>query len=152
METEPILTPDVAEEGAKPKLFNSAIFAGITAASSEAPSPQREPEGIQKHEEIIPLTVDDIRGLFEAPFDFLAWKTSFPQWKLSEEQTQRLCRLWLKPLSKIAAKTQNFDVILAAIASFGIVMEKIGDYSIEHHNRTRNEGQRENELSKEQTA
>ncbi len=142
------------ENNGSERIFSSSIFRTVEQMDSAGVSPDKmatfETPKEKPEEAPIILEYDDIRGLLEAPFDFMAWRTKFPGWKLREEQTQRLCKLWLKPMTRLCAKVKNVDVILAAISTFEVVLEKQGDYAIEHNNRTRNERQGENELLEKQ--
>jgi len=149
----PIEAEQIEDTG---RVFNSSIFKTVEQMESAGVAPDKmasfSPPADAIAEVPLVLEYDDIRGLLEAPFDFMAWKTKFPGWKLREEQTQRLCKLWLKPLTRLCGKVKNIDVILAAITTFEVILEKGGDYAIEYNNRTRNAGAGEDELSEKQIA
>jgi len=140
--------PETIEAQQPKRVFNSALFSqleGIEKLSPESKTAEGLPAAQPESETVI-LEAEDVEGLVVMPFDFMAFKTKYPGWQLDEKQTKSMCRLWLKPIQRLCGKYKQTDLLIAAITTAGIFMEKSLEYRIECDNRTRNERQRENEL------
>lgn len=132
-ETKPVAEPESNQ------VFQPSIFEQIEELEKETPSHKEGellPKEEKKSEELPTYTAEDIAGLVEAPFDFMAWKTKFPQWKLDEKQTERLSKLWLKPIVRLCAKVgAPAEIVIASFTTLAIVLEKQLEFMIEKDNQ-----------------
>jgi len=157
MDNEEIVQTEQSEtETGRPHVFNSDIFSQMAAAEHAGIAPDKAltaeipSQGIEKPaaEEVV-LDPEDIEGLLQMPFDFMAFKTKYSGWKLDEEQTKRLARLWLKPIQKLCGKYKHIELLVAVATTGSIILEKQLEYGIEYNNRARNAGQGQDQLSEE---
>ncbi len=98
-------------------------------------------------EEMVKLEPEDVMGLVEFPFDVASILTKWEGYGLDEDESKRLSKLFLKPVSRLLAKQKHADLALAAITAVGIFVEKTFEYRVENHNRPRDEGKGKDQLS-----
>lgn len=68
---------------------------------------------------------EDLKGLVEFPFDISSLLTKHKGFELTEEESDRLTKLFLKPFQRTFGNTENMDWLLFGMAMVSITTEKI---------------------------
>lgn len=97
----------------------------------------------------IKLVPEDLQGIVQMPFDITAFVTKYKGFGLSDNEAERLCKIWLKPIQRLYGMNPNLDLWIAVTCTLSIIGEKTIEYTLERDSRARYERQRKDELSKE---
>lgn len=102
----------------------------------------------------IEIDLDTSKILVGVPFDVAAFITKSNEMLLTENETEKLGKLWRGPLQRLLSQYENSDIAIAAIATLGIVGEKYYVYKseLDTRNNSGNERERENKLHEVTTA
>lgn len=92
------------------------------------------------------LDPGDVQGLVEFPFDIASLVTKYPDFVLTQEESDRLSKLFCKPLEKILAKYDDAVLALAATTLISVMAEKYIAYRIHNQSSTRDAGEGKDKL------
>lgn len=67
----------------------------------------------------------DVKGFVEFPFDVSAMLTKYKGFELTEEESERLSKLFLKPFMRTFGNVENMDWLMFGMAMASITTEKI---------------------------
>lgn len=68
---------------------------------------------------------EDVKGFVEFPFDISAMLTKYKDFELTEEESNRLSKLFLKPFMRTFGNVENMDWLMFGMAMASITTEKI---------------------------
>lgn len=94
------------------------------------------------------LEPGDVSGLIEFPFDVASLVTKYPDFVLTQEESDRLSKLFCKPLEKILAKYDDAVLALAATTLVSVMAEKYIAFRIHNQSSTRDAGEGKDKLPK----
>src|ERR1041385_4619335 len=105
----------------KSTVFAPSLFEQIDALSPTFDSEEKKEE----KKEIPEYDADDVRGFVEFPYDISAMLTKYKGFELTQEESDRLSKLFLKPFIRTFGKIENLDWLMFGMAMASITTEKI---------------------------
>lgn len=119
---ENVPSPSENIESSKRTVFAPSLFDQIDKLS---PSFDLVKEGEKKKDDTPEYEPEDLKGFVEFPFDISSMLTKYQGFELTEDESNRLTKLFVKPFARTFGKIENMDWLLFGMAMVSISTEKI---------------------------